>query len=198
MAPATIADMIAGAIGARFSGGWWRASTEHCHGGDSHGGLAFRSPDDDPDKLIVHCYSRNCHESVEGRNRARDNLRAAAGLPEWRPGNPLKGAQGPYQAQNRGKTPFERPIGAGKDAESRSERTSAPDRVGKNDYAARLWNQATVSTGQAPPEHPVSRWLARRDLWPRPTAATKTTAPRSVSLWQAGTAGAGRPIARLC
>ena len=66
----SIADRIAGALGARKAGGWWRTSTAHCHGGDNTAGLAFRSPDDDPEKLIVYCHTRACHKTAEGRNRA--------------------------------------------------------------------------------------------------------------------------------
>ena len=73
----SIADRIAGALGARKAGGWWRTSTAHCHGGDTVNGLAFRSPGDDPGKLNVRCYSRGCHETFEGLNRTRDNLRVA-------------------------------------------------------------------------------------------------------------------------
>ena len=81
----SIADRIAGALGARKAGGWWRTSTAHCHGGDTADGLTFRSPSDDPEKLIVHCHTHECHKTTEARNRARDNLRAAAGLDPWQP-----------------------------------------------------------------------------------------------------------------
>ena len=148
----TIANRIAGAIGARKSGGWWRTSTAHCHGGDTAAGLAFRSPDDDPDKLIVHCYSRRCHENLEGLNHARDNLRAAAGLPRWEPSKAHDAAQidqDDGQAQRKGSgIPYKHqggvtgrlapsevlpghsqaPIGANKSAESRSKRKSAHNR----------------------------------------------------------------------
>lgn len=148
----SIADRIAGALGARKAGGWWRTSTAHCHGGDTAAGLAFRSPDDDPDKLIVRCYSRSCHETLEGLNRARDNLRAAAGLAPWQPSRTHGGAGAAQDSQKQRKgsgIPYKRPntvtggsgrpvtapdvlqgqfqapVGANKSAESRSERKSA-------------------------------------------------------------------------
>ena len=153
----SIADRIAGALGARKAGGWWRTSTAHCHGGDTADGLAFRSPDDDPDKLIVRCYSQSCHETLEGLNRARDNLRAAAGLAPWQPSRAhggagaaqdsqkqRKGSGIPYKRPNTvtggSKQPvtapgllqgqFQAPVGANKSAESRSKRKSTRNRNG--------------------------------------------------------------------
>ena len=153
----SLADRIAGTLGARKAGGWWRTSTAHCHGGDTADGLAFRSPNDDPENLFVYCYSRNCHESMEGRNRARDNLRAAAGLPPWQPSRAYSSAQtvkdGQKQRKGSGipyKRPnavtdgprqpvtapealqghFQAPIGANKSAESRSKRKSARNHNG--------------------------------------------------------------------
>lgn len=152
-----LADTIAGALGARKAGSWWRTSTVHCHGGDTVDGLAFRSPDDDPDKLIVHCYSGGCHETLTDLNRARDNLRAAAGLPPWQPLRAYSSAQTvqdgqkerkgnrlPYKRQNvvtdGPKQPvttpdilqghFQAPLGANKNDESRSKRKSARNRNG--------------------------------------------------------------------
>lgn len=152
----SIADRIAGALGARKTGGWWRTSTAHCHhGGDTVDGLAFRSPDDDPDKLIVRCYSRGCHETLEGLNRARDNLCAAAGLLPWQPSRTHGGAGAAQDSQKQRKgsgipykrpnivtggsgrpvtapdvlqEPFQAPGNTNKSAESRSERKSARNR----------------------------------------------------------------------
>ena len=148
----SIADRIAGALNARKSGGWWRTSTAHCHaGGDTVDGLAFRSPDDDSEKLTVRCWTRGCHENLEGLNHARDNLRAAAGLPRWEPSKAHGGAQIDQdgQAQRKGSgIPYKHqggvtgrlapsevlhghsqaPIGTNKSAESRSKRKSAHNR----------------------------------------------------------------------
>ena len=153
----TLADTIAVAIGAKRSGGWWRTTTAHCHaGGNTRDGLAFRSPDDNPDKLIVHCYSRSCHESVDGLNRARDNLRQAAGLTPWQPSAPGHRAV-TDGAERRRKVP------AGNLGPKTPDKGAGGDTAA---YAAQLWTAAAVSTGQAPAHHPVSRWLADRGLWP--------------------------------
>ena len=163
----TLADTIAVAIGAKRSGGWWRTTTAHCHaGGNTRDGLAFRSPDDDPDKLIVHCYSRSCHESLEGRNRARDNLRQAAGLPPWQPlAHSHKATPDGHRRRRTGR----RKVPAG--GSLLGPKTPSKGAGGAPDsdtatYAAQLWTAAAVSTGQAPAHHPVSRWLADRGLWP--------------------------------
>ena len=152
----SLADRIAGVIGARKSGDWWRTSTMYCHGGDTAGGLAFRSPDDDPDKLLVRCYSRNCHESVEGRNRARDNLRAAAGLPRWQPAETYRQRTRTTQKAATGTKSPNQP-------ETAHRRAQGGDTAA---YASRLW--ATSSNpGTAPsPDHPVGLWLRERGVWP--------------------------------
>lgn len=154
-----LADTIAAAIGARRSGGWWRTTTAHCHGGDTADGLAFRSVDD---KLIVRCFTNGCHETLEGLNRARDKLRAAAGLPAWQP-------SGTGQIATHGGP------GRGRAGHKTTQGSPGPKRVQMApeqrtaDCAAKLWTAAAVSTGQAPEYHPVSRWLeskAEGGLWP--------------------------------
>ena len=178
-----IADQIASAIGARKAGGWWRTSTAHCHGGDTAGGLAFRSPRDDPDRLSVHCYSQHCHETKEGRNRARDNLRAAAGLPSWQPAGPQSGPQrrsGSWKQRKDRETPS-RPQNAATGAQGRTGGDTAA-------YAARMWAAAAVSTGRAAPDHPVSLWLADRGLWPAgdPLPEAVQWLPRSTAYFPSG------------
>ena len=178
----TLADQIAGAIGARKSGGWWRTSTAHCHGGDTAGGLAFKSPTDNPDRLDVRCYSRNCHETTEGRNRARDNLRAAAGLPRWDPSS----AHGARRRRAGGTAPAR----ANASLQTQNAATAPQRRPGGDTaaYAAKLWAAAAVSTGRAPEHHPVSRWLADRELWPAGEALPETVRwlPRSVDCFPRG------------
>ena len=127
----TLADTIAGAIGAKRSGGWWRTTTAHCHaGGNTRDGLAFRSPDEEPDKLNVRCYSHGCHESLEGLNRARDNLRQAAGLPPWQPS--AHGHRAAIDGQRQHRTGKRVPAGSpgpkrrGKDAQRHSDGDTAP------------------------------------------------------------------------
>ena len=93
-------------------------------------GLAFRSPDEEPDKLIVRCYSHGCHESVEGLNRARDNLRQAAGLPPWQPS--AHGHRAAIDGQRQHRTGKRVPAGSpgpkrrGKDAQRHSDGDTAP------------------------------------------------------------------------
>ena len=41
------------------TGGWWRTSTQYCHGGDNPTDLVFRDGKDG--RLIVHCHSKGCH-----------------------------------------------------------------------------------------------------------------------------------------
>lgn len=74
-----LADTIAAAISAKRAG-WWRTSTAICHGDDSADGLAFRSSDDDPDKLIICCFSRGCHERVGSRYSAETTYAKRQGL----------------------------------------------------------------------------------------------------------------------
>lgn len=156
----SLADRIAGAIGARKSGGWWRTSTAHCHGGDTAGGLAFRSPSGDPDRLDVRCYSRSCHETTEGRNRARDNLRAAAGLPAWQPTRPdgHRAAQRPTGGIYRYKS-SSAPENAATDAQR------APG-GGTAEYAARMWAAASNPGTTPSANHPVGLWIRDRGVWP--------------------------------
>ena len=179
-----IADQIAGAISARNSGGWWRTTTAHCHaGGDTRDGLAFRSPDDDPNKLIVHCYSRSCHETKEGRNRARDNLRGAAGLPPWQPASPQSDAQG-HSGNWKQRKDRETPSSPQNAAAGAQGRTGGDTTA----YAARMWAAAAVSTDRAAPDHPVSLWLADRGLWPAGEALPETVRwlPRSTDCFPRG------------
>ena len=162
----SIADQIASAIDARKSGDWWRTSTEHCHGGDTVDGLAFRSPDEEPDKLIIRCFSHGCHESLEGLNRARDNLRQAAGLSPWQPSAPGHRAttDGNRQRRTGRRVPTSNP-----DPKTPRKGVRGTPDGGTATYAVQLWTVATVSTGKAPEYHPVSRWLADKapgGLWP--------------------------------
>ena len=155
----TLADTIAAAIGARRSGGWWRTTTAYCHGGDTADGLAFRSVDE---RLAVRCFTHGCHETLEGLNRARDNLRAAAGLPAWQPS--VAGQKTAHGGPRRGRAGHKAPQGSPgpKRAQTAPEQRTA-------DFAEKLWAAAAVSTGQAPVHHPVSRWLAGKaegGLWP--------------------------------
>lgn len=162
----TLADTIANAIGAKRAGGWWRTSTAICHGGDTADGLSFRSPDDDPDTLIVYCFSRGCHDSAEGRNRARDNLRRAAGLPPWEARAPSHGGITGDAQRRRTERKGRSGISGLKVAHRSARESSGGDTAA---YAARLWAAAAVSTGRAPEHHPVSRWLAGKaegGLWP--------------------------------
>ena len=155
----TLADTIAAAIGARRSGGWWRTTTAHCHGGDTADGLAFRSVDE---KLTVRCFTHSCHETLEGLNRARDNLRAAAGLPAWQPSTAgHKSTQGGPRQGGPGHKGPQGSLGPERKQTAPEQRTA--------DYAAKLWAAAAVSTGQAPAHHPASRWLREKalgGLWP--------------------------------
>ena len=162
----SLADTIASAIGARQSGGWWRTSTAFCHGGDTADGLAFRSPDEEPDKLIIRCFSHGCHESLEGLNRARDNLRQAAGLSPWQPSAPGHRAttDGNRQRRTGRRVPTSNP-----DPKTPRKGVRGTPDGGTATYAVQLWTVATVSTGKNPEYHPVSRWLADKapgGLWP--------------------------------
>ena len=142
----SVAEQIAIAIGAvKRADGRYATSTLHCHGGDNPTQLVFA--DAEGGGLNVWCYTRECTKTREGRNRARDNLRKAAGLPEFR--------RGKYRLPST--VNASRPVGPTKtDAEAERRRREA----------VRVWEDAKVFSTGPDPDSLVGKWLQRFHAWP--------------------------------
>ncbi|MDE0200213.1 MAG: toprim domain-containing protein [Caldilineaceae bacterium] len=160
------------------SGGWYRTSTAICHGGDSRTALSFQDgdrPGDSP--LRVHCHSHNCDPTA-----VRHALQQATGLwlcrcdacfAAFRAGHPPPGAetappQGAQQPSGNLRWPERaKRCPSSKNAGNGAQGRSAPGQ-GKdtNAYAAELWAAAQASTTGPASQHPASKWLAERSLWP--------------------------------
>ena len=142
----SVAEQIATAIGAaKRADGRYATSTLHCHGGDNPTQLVFT--DTEGGGLKVRCYTRDCTKTREGRDRARDNLRKAAGLPEFR----LQKYRLP------GTVNASRPVASTKtDAEAQRRRREA----------VAVWESAKASSTGPDPESPAGKWLLRFHAWP--------------------------------
>ena len=160
------------------SGGWYRTSTAICHGGDNKTALSFqdgRRPGDSP--LRVHCHSHNCDPTA-----VRHALQQATGLWLCRcdacftafraghppPGNETAPPQGAQQAPGNLRRPeranrYRSPKNTENGAQSRSAPGQGQD---TNAYAVELWAAAQPSTSGPASQHPASKWLAERSLWP--------------------------------
>ncbi|MCY4083153.1 MAG: toprim domain-containing protein [Caldilineaceae bacterium] len=160
------------------SGGWYRTSTAICHGGDNKTALSFQDghrPGDSP--LRVHCHSHNCDPTV-----IRHALQQATGLwlcrcdacfAAFRAGQPPPGADAtPLQGAQQTSGGSRRSQRANRCLNPKSAENGAQGRSGLgqgNDtdaYAAELWAAAQPSTTGPAPQHPASKWLAERGLWP--------------------------------
>ena len=142
----SVAEQIAIAVGAaRRADGRYETSTLHCHGGDNPTQLVFT--DAEGGGVNVWCYTRNCTKTREGRNRARENLRKAAGLPVFRRGKYR--LPGMANAARR-VTPTKTDAGAQKRWRD----------------AAMVWEFAKVSLSGPDPDSPAGKWLLRFHAWP--------------------------------
>ena len=161
------------------SGGWYRTSTAICHGGDNKSALSFQDgerPAQSP--LRVHCHSHNCDAAA-----IRHALQQATGLwlcrcdacfTAFRAGQPPPGAntapQQDAQLTSGGPGRLERPnrnSSNPRNTENGAQRRSGPGQdKDTNAYAAELWAAAQASTTGPASQHPASKWLTERSLWP--------------------------------
>ena len=63
------------------NGGAFETTTELCHGGDNPGGLVIRPGDY---AAIAVCFTKQCHTSAEGHDRAMQRVSEKAGV-DWKP-----------------------------------------------------------------------------------------------------------------
>ena len=136
-----------------------------CHGGDSPDklGLCF---DADRRRWAGKCLTGGCDSTaiLHGVQAATELwlCRCDACWSAWRAREVFAKGQTATSGHRRAKTPRRSLQQANADPQN----STGGDTAG---YAARLWAAATVSTGQAPEHHPVSRWLADKaedGLWP--------------------------------
>ena len=142
-------------------------TTALCHGGDSPDklGLFF---DADRGRWAGKCLTGGCDSTAILHSvQAATELwlcRCDACWSAWR----ARGVLAPPQKTTNG----HRRAGTPRSRRSLQQADAGPGNSTGGDtaaYAARLWAAATVSTGQAPAHHPVSRWLADKaegGLWP--------------------------------